>query len=89
MPTSARGRAGDGARPYAAGHFPFSGPRRSPAAEASSAAYGEAKELELAATLSRCGGCSARLRASCYISLAALIFTPGPMVEAHTQERMY
>ena len=24
-----------------------------------------------------------------YISLAELIFTPGPMVEAHTQERMY
>ena len=34
-------------------------------------------------------GCSARLRASYYISFAELIFTPGPMVEAHTQERMY
>mgnify|MGYP000029393972 CR=1 FL=1 len=29
------------------------------------------------------------LRASYYISFAELIFTPGPMVEAHTQERMY
>ena len=34
-------------------------------------------------------GCSTGPRASCYISFAELIFTPGPMVEAHTQERMY
>ena len=33
--------------------------------------------------------CSTGPRASCYISFAELIFTPGPMVEAHTQERMY
>ena len=110
----------------------FRGPRRSPAATAagsvgkgaaaegvSFAACGEAKDLELAATLSRYAPsatgncsllrrkyrwtasslffglrasllpCSRVLRASCYISLALLIFTPGPMVEAHTQERMY
>ena len=194
--------------PLRCGTFPFSGPRRSPAAGVSFAAGGEAKDLELAATLSRCApsatgncsllrrtcrwpaasllfglrssllpcpralraschaagwahgrvakrpfretcrwaspslffrlhgllaplcayptrflsrcggcatphclplrekhlapaaqllfrlrgalcGCSTGPRASCYISFAELIFTPGPMVEAHTQERMY
>ena len=56
-------RAGDGARPYDAGRFHSRGPRRSPAAGAGFAAGGEAKDLELAATLSRCapsatGNCS-------------------------------
>ena len=64
--------------PLRCGTFPFSGPRRSPAAGVSFAAGGEAKDLELAATLSRCapsatGNCSL-LRRTCRWPAASLFF---------------